>query len=159
MRTKLVEWTDPAGQRVLFASGTAKAAEDSTVSVAPSIAKLNVALADDGSAYLEVGAVNEDVAMLNPGSPIVTGLGERAIVWVLDRNALRTAPLLDASTPNPRLYAFSATDLRLLWSGETAGASGKYGSPIGVGDTLVVGTDRIEAWGAGPPTDTIAEQP
>lgn len=159
MRTKLAEWTDPAGQRVLFASGTAKAAEDSTVSVAPSIAKLNVALADDGSAYLEVGAINEDVVMLNPGSPIVTGVGERAIVWVLDRNALRTAPLLHESTATPRLYAFSATDLRLLWSGETAGPSGKYGSPIGVGDTLVVGTDRIEAWAAGPPSDDIAEQP
>lgn len=158
MRTKLAEWTDPAGQRVLFASGTAKAAEDSTVSVAPSIAKLNVALADDGSAYLEVGTVNAEVVMLNPGSPIVTGADERAIVWVLDRNALRTAPLLESATPRPRLYAFAATDLRLLWSGDTAGPSGKYGSPIGVGDTLIVGTDRIEAWSAGPANDPD-EQP
>lgn len=159
MRTKLAEWTDASGRRVLFASGTAKATEESTVSVAPSVAKLSVELTDDGGAFLEIETLNEDVVMLNPGSPIVTGRGDGAIVWVLDRNALRTAPLLDESTPAPRLYAFAASDLRLLWSGETAGPSGKYGSPIGVGDTLLVATDRIEAWAAGRPSDSAAGEP
>ena len=68
------------------------------------------------------------------------------MVWVLDRNALRSAPLLEASTPKPRLYAFAAADLELLWSEELAGPSGKYASALVVGDAVVVGTDRIEAW-------------
>ncbi|MBV1857901.1 MAG: hypothetical protein KUG77_05770 [Nannocystaceae bacterium] len=146
MRTKLAEWSDEQDNRFLFASGTAKESRGSTTSVAPSIAKLRIALADDGQAVLEHAARNEQVFMQNPGSPIVTGAGDDASVWVLDRNAPRSAPLLDTRTPHPRLYAFAASDLRLLWSGDTAGPSGKYASPIGVGDTLVVGTDRIEAW-------------
>ncbi len=149
MRTKLAEWSDEQNNRFLFASGTAKESPESTTSVAPSIAKLRVALADDGRAFLENAARNEQVVMHNPGSPIVTGAGDEATVWVLDRNAPRSAPLLDTSTPHPRLYAFAADDLRLLWSGDTAGPSGKYTSPIGVGDALVVATDRIEAWSPG----------
>ncbi len=154
MRTKLVEWTDVDGSRVLFASGTAKASAESTVSVAPSIAKLAVALDEDDRAYLELNAINDRVVMQNPGSPIVTGSGDDAVVWVLDRNALRTAALLDDATPLPRLYAFAASDLRLLWSSDADGPSGKYGSPIPVGEHIVIGTDRIEAWaiadGPGP---------
>lgn len=87
--------------------------------------------------------------MHNPGSPIVTGAGDDAVVWVLDRNAPRSAPVLGTSTPLPQLYAFAASDLALLWSGEVAGPSGKYASPIAVRDALVVGTDRIEAWSPG----------
>ncbi len=146
MRTKLAEWSDEQNNRFLFASGTAKQSPESTTSVAPSIAKLRVAIADDGRAFLENAAQNEEIIMLNPGSPIVTGVGDDATVWVLDRNAPRSAPLLDPGTPHPRLYAFAADDLRLLWSEDTAGPSGKYTSPIGVGDALVVATDRIEAW-------------
>lgn len=149
MRSKLAEWTDDRGDRFLFASGTAKEAPESTTSIAPSIAKLRVAIADDGHAFLEPAARNEDVVMHNPGSPIVSGAGEDAVVWVLDRNAPRSAPLLDPTTPHPRLYAFAASDLSLLWSGDTAGASGKYISPIVVGSALVVATDRIEAWSPG----------
>ncbi|MGH1342880.1 MAG: hypothetical protein ACRBN8_15060 [Nannocystales bacterium] len=146
MRTKLVEWSDAQGNRFLFASGTAKQSPESTTSVAPSVVKLGVAIADDGQAFLEQVALNEQVVMHNPGSPIVTGAGDDATLWVLDRNAPRSAPLLDPGTPHPRLYAFAASDLRLLWSGDTAGPSGKYTSPIGVGDAIVIGTDRIEAW-------------
>lgn len=149
MRSKLAEWGDEQGNRFLFASGTAKESPDSTTSVAPSIVKLRVAVVDDGPAFLEHAARNEQISMQNPGSPIVTGSGDDAIVWVLDRNAPRSAPLLEPSTPHPRLYAFAASDLRLLWSQDTAGASGKYTSPIAVGDALVLGTDRIEAWSPG----------
>lgn len=159
MRTKLAEWTDGNNDRFLFASGTAKDGPDSTTSVAPSIAKLRVAIADDGQAFLETAARNERVVMQNPGSPIVTGTGDEAVVWVLDRNALRSAPVLGTGTPLPRLYAFAASDLQLLWSGETAGPSGKYASPIAVGDALVVGTDRIEAWSPAESAGVQSAQP
>jgi hypothetical protein len=149
MRTKLAEWSDAQNRRFLFASGTAKASAASTTSVAPAIAKLRIAVANDGHAFLETAAQNELVVMQNPGSPIVTGAGDDAVVWVLDRNALRSAPPLDPQTPRPRLYAFAASDLSLLWSGDTVGPSGKYASPIAVGNALVVGTDRIEAWAPG----------
>ena len=158
MRSKLAEWTDADDTRFLFATGTSKAAEDSTDSVPPSIAKLRVDLDPTGAAYLRTEQLNTRVGLLNPGSPLVTGTGDEAVVWVLDRNALRSAPLLDAQTPKPRLYAFAASDLRLLWSGETEGASGKYASPIVVGDSIVVGTDRIEAWGLAQP-DPVPQQP
>ena len=114
MRTKLAEWTDDEGRRFLFASGTSKESEGSTTSAAPSVAKLQVRVSDGGPAHLEIAATNPWVVMQNPGAPIVTGSGDDAIVWVLDRSALRSAPVLDPTTPRPQLYAFSAVDLRLL---------------------------------------------
>jgi len=158
MRTSLAQWAD-GGTRYLFASGTSKEAADSTESVAPSIAKLAIRLDNAGRAFLELAASNPVVVMQNPGPPAVTGSGDEAIVWVLDRNAPRTAPLLATQTPHPRLYAFAASDLRLLASMETRGPAGKYAAPIVVADTIIVSTDRIEAFALGSQTATSRADP
>jgi hypothetical protein len=148
MRTKLAFWRAPDGSPFLFASGSSKAAPDSVVNVAPSIAKLAIATADDGSPYLAIAAVNPDVVFGNPGPPTVSDAGaDGSVVWVLDRNAPRTASLVDPATPGPILYAFDASTLELLWRSEELGAAGKYAAPTVAGDLVLVGTDRLEAFG------------
>ena len=153
MRTKLAAWTDARGRQVLFASGSSKETAESTVSVAPSIAKIVVDAPDDRPAGLTLEAVNPNVVMQNPGSPIVTETADGgAVVWVLDRNALRSAPLLDPATPGPVLYAFDGETLELLWRSDPGAlaASGKYSSPLAVGTRIYVGTDRIQGFEFGP---------
>ncbi|MEQ9325207.1 MAG: hypothetical protein RIF41_38935 [Polyangiaceae bacterium] len=144
MRTKLAVYQRP-GETYLFASGTTKASEESTDNVAPSLVRLRVATRDDGAAYLAIDGDNPDVVMHNPGSPVVSGQDD-AVVWVLDRNAPRLAPLLDPATPGPVLYAFDAATLDLLWQSSPLSPSGKYHHPVVVHGHVLVATDRLEAF-------------
>ncbi|MCX4245276.1 serine protease family protein [Paraliomyxa miuraensis] len=149
MRTKLAHWRDAMGRSYLFATGSTKAAPDSTVNVPPSIAKLRVVTPRDRPAWLEVEAVEPEVVFHNPGSPIVTSHeGRDGIVWVIDRNAPRTASLLDPNTPGAVVYAFDADTLELLWQSEPdqLGPIGKYGTPIVVRGRLIVASDRIQTF-------------
>ncbi|MEM6289664.1 MAG: PQQ-binding-like beta-propeller repeat protein [Myxococcota bacterium] len=146
MRSRLAYYADEDGA-VLFASGSTKASPSSTTSVPPSVIRLRV-VEEDAAPYLAVDAANLEVAMLNPGSPVVSsGPNGAPVVWVLDRNAPRVAPLLDPATPEPILYAFDGRTLELLWQSPEGllGPGGKYVTPLVAGDTVVVATDRVQA--------------
>jgi mono/diheme cytochrome c family protein len=81
---------------------------------------------------------------------VVTSRGSAdAIVWVLDENARRSAPLAGPAAPRPVLYALDAMTLELLWKsapGELH-TSGKYNEPAFAHGMVFVGTDRIQAFG------------
>jgi cytochrome c553 len=136
----------------VFVTGSAKASEDSAISVPPGLARLAVVTTPDQPAYLRIDQLELTQTFQNPGSPVISSDGgKNAIVWVLDSNAPRTAPLQGPGAPQPILYAFDALSLQLLWR-STPGSlapSGKYNEPTVVGGMVFVGTDRIEAFGVG----------
>jgi hypothetical protein len=130
-------------------SGSAKAAVDSTTSVAPSLVRLRVATSPGQPAFLSLDRT-DDLVLQNPGPPIITSNGtEDAIVWVLDENTDRLASLADRSTPHPVLYAFDAATLKLLWRSPSneLGVGGKYNTPLVAHGFVFVGTDRIQTYG------------
>ncbi len=150
MRTKLAYHRDAAGQPWLFASGSTKRTPSSTVSVPPSPAKLSVQTTADSPAYLAVESMEATITFANPGPPVISSDdGDAAIVWVLDANAPRTASLVDPSTPGPVLYAFSADDLTPLWRSPDGllARAGKYATVVVANGEVIVGTDRIVAFG------------
>ena len=149
MRSKPAFAIDEDG-RWLYVAGSTKAAIDSATSVPPSLAKVRVVAPAGAPAYLEIAATNDEVAFVNPGSPVVGVDGEQdGVVWVIDENAPRVASLLDPATPKPVLYAFDAKTLELLWRSEDGELAhgGKYGTPVVAHGVVVVGTDRITAFG------------
>lgn len=150
MRTKLAYHQDLAGHPWLFATGSSKASESSTVSVPPSLAKLRLQLDHDAPAYLAIETLEQTITFANPGPPVVSShAGHDAVVWVLDANAPRTASLVDPATPGPVLYAFSAEDLTPLWRSPDGvlARAGKYATPVVAHGRVLVGTDRIVAFG------------
>ncbi len=151
MRSKPAFAIDDDG-RWLYVAGSTKASIDAIESVPPSIAKLRVVTPAGAPAYLELAATNDEVAFVNPGSPVV-GMNDTTsgVVWVIDENAQRIASLLDPDTPRPVVYAFDAVTLELLWrSDEDALAhGGKYGTPVIAHGVAIVGTDRVTAFGLG----------
>lgn len=137
-------------RQFLFFTGTTKRAAGSSENVAPSLAKLQIS-GEGRSSHLRIDRLESKTVMENPGSPIVTSHGsDQAIVWVLDENARRMAPLAGRNTPQPVLYAFDASSLDLLWRSEPGelATSGKYNEPAFARGLVVVGTDRIQAFGA-----------
>lgn len=140
------------GRHYLFVTGHTKTDEDSDTNTPPCLARLRVVTAPGRPAYLEVDQFEQSLVFENPGSPVVSSRGgQDAIVWVLDANALRTAPLLGDGAPKPVLYALDALTLKLLWSSAEGSlpTSGKYNEPLLVRDMVFVGTDRIHAFGLG----------
>lgn len=81
------------------------------------------------------------------------------VVWVLDENARRSAPLAGADAPSPVLYAFDGDSLDLLWKSAPGQlhTSGKCNEPVFANGTVVVGTDRIQAFGPDAPA-RVAER-
>ncbi|RDZ27271.1 hypothetical protein DX914_13575 [Lysobacter silvisoli] len=142
---------DAQGHDYLYLSGSTKRAPGSADSVAPSLVRLQVERPAGGAPYLRIDR-RADRVMKNPGSPVVTSRGaDRAIVWVLDENAPRSAQLSGTGAPQPVLYAFDAATLKELWRsapGELH-TSGKYNEPAFGGGQVYVGTDRIQAFGLG----------
>jgi hypothetical protein len=150
MRSKLAYYRDADGQVVLFASGSTKAAVDSTVSVPPSLVRVHVYEPLGLDPYLEVAAANDEVAFVDPGSPVVSSDGAGPpIVWVLDENAPRSASLLDPETPEPVLYAFDGATMELLWRSDDGALAhgGRYGAPVVAHGVVVVGTSSLQAFG------------
>lgn len=143
---------DARGVGHVFVTGTSKAQIGSPLSIAPSLARLEVIARAGKPAYLKVRRLQKTQVLQNPGSPVVTSNGSHdAIVWVLDPNARRSAPLAGAGAPRPVLYAFDAMSLGLLWKsapGELF-TSGKYNEPAFARGSVFVGTDRIQAFGLG----------
>jgi outer membrane protein assembly factor BamB len=137
-------------ERFLYVAGSTKAAVDSDESVPPALAKLRIVTPEGEPAHLEIAAMNDAVAFVNPGSPIVAADDDRdGVVWVVDENAPRIASLLDPATPKPVLYAFDAGTLELVWRSDDGQLAhgGKYGTPVVAHGVVVVGTDRITAFG------------
>jgi hypothetical protein len=140
------------GIAYVFMTGNNKDGEGSPTSIPPSLVRLKVAAASGKPAYLQRDAAEKSVVFGNPGSPVVSSNGARdAIVWVLDENARRSAPLAGKDAPAPVLYAFDAMTLKLLWRSAPGQlhTSGKYNEPTFARGAVVVGTDRIQAFGLG----------
>lgn len=136
----------------VIVTGSSKAAPGSAQSVAPSVARLE--LMAQPSAHLKLAHAEPTLVFENPGSPVISSRpdGTAAIAWVLDENARRSALLTAGEgAPRPVLYALDALSLRPLWRsapGELS-TSGKYNEPIVVRGQVIVGTDRIQAFGLG----------
>lgn len=159
---------DAKGADYVYVTGNNKAAKGSAVSVAPSLVRLKVERPAKGMPYLRVDAAARTLVMANPGSPVVTSQGaERPVVWVLDENAPRSSSLAGPGAPQPVLYAVDGMTMQVLWQslpGELF-TSGKYNEPTFGNGQVIVGTDRIQAFGVGgrrlpgrqaPPIETKA---
>lgn len=154
MRTTPALFRDATGATFLFVSGQSKAAPDSVVSVPPSLARLRVVSSPGAPAYLAIDAVDHQLAFVNAGSPVVTSdHGAHPVVWILDENVPRTAGIVAPQTPRPVLYAVDGVSMKLLWKSGPADllVGGKYSTPAVAHGTVIVGTDRIEAFGPKPP--------
>jgi hypothetical protein len=152
MHTTLAYFADASGAPFLFATGASKAS-DGVTSVPPSLARLRVNATSGSPAYLSVDAVNPDVTLVNPGSPVVSSSsGAGAVVWVVDENGRRTQPLVGSSPPHPVLYAFDGATLQLLYQSGAADldVGGKYDEPVVAHGTVFVATDRIQAFALAP---------
>ena len=148
---------DADGKSFVFMTGSTRKEEGSTASIPPSLARLEVVTGAGGSAYLRIAQREVHTAFENPGSPFVTSNGPHdAIVWVLDENTRRSAPLAGPRPPQPVLYAFDAMTLALLWKSQPGElyTSGKYNEPAFARGTVFVGTDRIQAFGLGGRRET-----
>jgi hypothetical protein len=68
---------------------------------------------------------------------------------MVDQNAPRTASLFGESPPRPFLYAFDAVSLELFWKSEPGAlfTTGNYSEPTIVNGLVLVGTDRLQAFG------------
>lgn len=143
---------DRQGVEYLYVTGNSKRAPGSAQSVPPSLVRLRVVRDQGDAPFLRIDRRETTLALGNPGSPVVTSQGaERAVVWVLDENAPRSALLSGDDAPRPVLYAFDAASLKPLWrsaAGELY-TSGKYNEPAFGGGQVYVGTDRIQAFGIG----------
>lgn len=144
---------DAQGRVHVFATGTSKRAAGVADSVPPSLVRLDVMHDGTKNSYLRIAAKERTIAMRNPGSPVVSSDGAQgAVVWVLDENAPRSAMLSGADPPRPVLYAFDAMTLRPLWRSAPGllHTSGKYNAPAIARGQVLVGTDRVQAFGLGP---------
>ena len=151
MRSTPALFIDALGNVLLYVAGSSKAPDDTTP-VPPGVARLKVDVAPMQPAHLSIDAVNGDVALFNPGSPVVSSNGNTAaVVWVVDENAQRTSSLATPNAPHPILYAFDASTMKLLFkSGATElDVGGKYVEPVVAHGTVFVGTDRIQAFALG----------
>lgn len=138
------------GSNYVYVSGSAKTGENLTTDMPPGLARVKIVTNPGKPAFLRVEAMEETQTFKNPGSPIVTSNGGRdAIVWVLDNNAPRTANLYGDAAPKPVLYAFDALTFKLLWKNPVGElfTSGKYNEPTVADGLVLVGTDRIQAYG------------
>lgn len=153
-------YRDGQGVIHVYLTGNTRRAEGSADAVPPSLVKLRVATPPGRPAYLAIERRQMEQVLLNPGSPVVSSEGARdPVVWVLDENARRSAPLAGADAPSPVLYAFDGDSLDLLWKSAPGQlhTSGKYNEPVFANGTVVVGTDRIQAFGPGAPA-RVAER-
>jgi hypothetical protein len=136
------------GTNYLYVTGSTKMNVSSPNTVPPCVVRLKIVTAAGKPAYLSIDAVQDSIAMLSPGSAMVTSNGSsNAIIWVLVGNVMRLENLL--TTPfHPILYALDQ-NLNILWNSTQMqlNAGGKYMTPVSARGTVFVGTDRVQAFG------------
>jgi outer membrane protein assembly factor BamB len=145
-------YRDATGHHYVFATGSAKAGDDFSISVPPGLARVALVTEPGRPAFLRIDRLEKTQAFGNPGSPVVSSAGGKgAIVWMLDSNAPRSAPLYGDQAPKPVLYAFDGETLKLLWKSAPGAlhTSGKYNEPAVVDGMVLVGTDRLQAFALG----------
>lgn len=150
MRSTPAALRDALGDWYLYVTGSTKTAERSAENVPPSLVRLRVRTLPGAPAWLEVDRRASAVALLNPGSPVLTSNGpNNAVAWVLDENAQRTDSLLAPGIQHPVLYAFDANTLELLWRSakNELDLAGKYGTVTVANGVVYVGTGRLQAFG------------
>lgn len=153
------------GAAYVFATGSAKSGRDFSVSVPPGLARVRIVTEPGKPAFLRIDALEETQVFQNPGSPVISSNGGAGgIVWVLDTNAPRSASLYGETPPRPVLYAFDALSLKLLWKNAPGVLlpTGKYNEASVVDGMVLVGTDRIQAFGlrsAAAPATRAAKPP
>lgn len=147
-------YRDERGDLHIFMTGNSKRGQGDSVSIPPSVVRLEVVAADGDAAYLRIAHRQRDLVLANPGSPVISSTGGHdAVVWVLDENAPRSALLSGPDAPAPVLYALDADTLDVLWKSAPGQlhTSGKYNEPVIAAGAVVVGTDRLQAFGHGAP--------
>ena len=151
-RSTLARFRDADGRTWLYLTGTSKTGADYSVNVPPGLVRVRVVTEPGRSAFLRIARTEMTQTFQNPGSPVVSSDGgRRAIVWLMDPNGPRTMDIFQPDTPRAILYAFDAVTLRLLWkSRDELFPSGKYNEPTVVDGLVLVGTDRLQAFGIGP---------
>jgi mono/diheme cytochrome c family protein len=137
------------GREFLYFAGSSKTGADFGTNVPPSLVRLAIALSPGKPAWLVRNAQEMTVTFQNPGSPVVSSNGGRnGIVWVLDVNMPRSANIFLPDAPGALLRAFDALTLKPLWSsGQALHPTGKYNEPAVVQGMVIVGTDRLQAFG------------
>lgn len=149
MRTTPAFFSDDQGNELLFVAGSTKVDRCTAATKPPSTARLAIRALPDGARHLAIDAQDEELAFVNPGSPVVTSHeGKDPVVWVVDQNARRTQPLLDPSTPGPVLYAVDGRTMRLLWRSppNALAPGGKYTTAAIAHGRVFVATDRLHAF-------------
>jgi mono/diheme cytochrome c family protein len=152
-RTTPAYFRDANGKSYVFMTGSAKTGPKLETSTPPGLVRLEIVTSPGQPAYLKVDQNEMTQVFQNPGSPVVTSNGGgNAIVWVLDTNVPRTAPIQGPGASHPVMYAFDALTFKLLWKSapDELGSSGKYNEPTVVRGLAIVGTDRIQAFGLLP---------
>ena len=149
-RTSASYFRDDGGNSFLYVSGASKKGENFNTSTPPGLAKVKLVLEPGKPAYMKVDVLEMTQTFHNPGSPVISSNGGHdAVVWMVDQNAPRTVNLFGANPPKPILYAFDATTLKMLFK-STEGElfpTGNYGEPSVVNGLVLVGTDRLQAYG------------
>jgi mono/diheme cytochrome c family protein len=138
------------GKNYVFVTGSAKTGQRLEESTPPNLARLEIVTAKGKPAYLKIDQLEATQTMQNPSSPMVTSDGgKNAIVWVLDTNTRRTAPMQGPSAGRSVLYAFDALTLELIWKSapDELGTTGKYNEVTVANGQVIVGTDRIQVFG------------
>jgi mono/diheme cytochrome c family protein len=148
-RSTLAQFRDARGQTWLFLTGSSKSGADYSINVPPGLARVRLVTRAGQPAFMRLDRVDMTQTLQNPGSPVVSSHGPRGgIVWLLDPNAPRSMNLFQADAPHAVLYAFDALTLRLLWkSRDELFPTGKYNEPTVVDGMVLVGTDRLQAFG------------
>lgn len=149
-RTTSSYFRDENGTYWVYVTGASKKGENFNDSAPPGFAKVQVVTKPGEHAYLKLDKLETVTTYHNPGSPIVSSNGSKdAIVWFVDQNAPRTANLYSETPPEPILYAYDALTLEQIWKSEpgTLFTTGNYGEPTIVNGLVLVGTDRLQAFG------------
>ncbi len=149
-RTSASWYRDDAGATWIYVSGASKKGEFFNTSTPPGLAKVKVVASPDAPAHLKVDTLEMTLTFHNPGSPVISSNGGRdAVLWMVDQNAARTVSLYAAKPPQPILYAFDAVSLKPIWKSPEGELfpTGNYGEPTVVDGLVLVGTDRLQAYG------------
>ncbi|PNU03166.1 c-type cytochrome [Novosphingobium guangzhouense] len=148
-RATLAHFRNRSGEHFLYLAGSAKTGPDFGTNIPPSLVRVKVVIGSNRPAYLKVDAREMTQTLQNPGSPVVSSNGgANGVVWVMDTNVPRSVDIYRPDAPGSRLYAFDARTMKLLWqSGDALFTSGKYNEPAVVDGMVLVGTDRLQAFG------------